>query len=455
MLLTFATATLLFPLAAPQEGGANDLKNAPPPLEIDGLTGIPIDISTLEATAVFDIKSKTASVVADLTFEMSADGMPVFDLRQDIVSGSINREALKPEQMATHDLGKTSGTIRILETELKAGTTHKLHLEYTLHKPQSPSAIEIGWGKGKLDWDFFFSDLNNGRYMEMWFPSNLLYDHFSFEFDLKVEGANQKHEIVTNATTKEIGKHHWQLSFPAHYTAFSHMLVVVPSDKVERSTSVAKMPDGQKITVDVCRLKDTETPIKEIHKQVADNMAKFTELTGPWPHGDLVTVFVWSGGRSMEYDGATTTSIWALGHELYHSWYGRGVKPASQNDGWFDEAWTVFAADGFRGSPEKLAEVGKKYTLCSDNPWNRTTPGTAYRPGAAAFHRVALAIGEEKLLDLMSQFFDEYHLKTATTKDIEDFLFDATQDPAVRQVFHRYVYGRDGSWTDAAHSKQD
>jgi aminopeptidase N len=145
----------------------------------------------------------------------------------------------------------------------------------------------------------------------------------------------------------------------------------------------------------------------------------------------------------------------ALGHELFHSWYGRGVKPRSQNDGWFDEAWTTFASDGFRGGEKKLSEEGKKYRLCTDNPWHRTTSGNSYRPGAAAFHRIALAIGEEKLIGLMAEFFEKYQLKTASTQEMEAYLFEATQNEAVKQIFHRYIYGRDGNWNDVVTSSND
>jgi len=44
----------------------------------------------------------------------------------------------------------------------------------------------------------------------------------------------------------------------------------------------------------------------------------------------------------MEYSGATTTSPGALAHETFHSWYARGITPASQADGWWHEAFTTF-----------------------------------------------------------------------------------------------------------------
>ena len=46
---------------------------------------------------------------------------------------------------------------------------------------------------------------------------------------------------------------------------------------------------------------------------------------------DRFVAFIIQGG--MEYDGGCTSSLGALRHEAYHSWWGRGVKPASQADG--------------------------------------------------------------------------------------------------------------------------
>jgi hypothetical protein len=47
----------------------------------------------------------------------------------------------------------------------------------------------------------------------------------------------------------------------------------------------------------------------------------------------------------MEYDGRTTTGQPALQHETYPSWWGRGLKPASQPDAWMDEGWTFYQVD--------------------------------------------------------------------------------------------------------------
>src|ERR1019366_8965479 len=40
---------------------------------------------------------------------------------------------------------------------------------------------------------------------------------------------------------------------------------------------------------------------------------------GPWAHGSSFVAVLWGAGRGMEYDGATTASVGALEHEVFHS----------------------------------------------------------------------------------------------------------------------------------------
>ena len=47
---------------------------------------------------------------------------------------------------------------------------------------------------------------------------------------------------------------------------------------------------------------------------------------GAYTH-DSMTVYI-AGRGGMEHCGATITSMSALGHEITHSWFARGVMPA-------------------------------------------------------------------------------------------------------------------------------
>lgn len=434
-----------------QELPGDDKEKAPPPLEIDGLVGMPIDIQSVSSRIVFDLEKKEARTVSTMVFEMTATGMPLFDLRQDIDKATFNGELVDVAKLAQHNPGRTSGPIRILEVEAEAGKTHTLELEYLLKTPQSPSAIDVGWGEKTLDWDFFFSDLNHGRYLEMWFPANLLYDRHPTDVEFEIQGTKTKHSIVTNGASEELGPLHWKIQFPAHFTSFSAMLVVIPTERIERRESSFKLPNGDNVTMDIVVRDDAGVTLKQVAKQTASDIQEFHKSMGPWPHGDRVTVFVWSGSRSMEYDGATTTAMGALRHELHHSWFGRGVKPQNQNAGWWDEAWTVYHSDGGADRVGRAAErEGDPVHLSHSNIWNRTTPGGSYGKGAVLFGRIAKLIGHDALVAHMSSFYIERALQVATTEDMIEHLVKESGEEEIRQLFHRYCYGKEGRYDDPA-----
>lgn len=416
---------------------------APAPIEIDGLLATPIDIHEVTATAAFDLEAAKATATAEMHFVMSATGMPVFDLRQDIAKAWLDGEELDPAQMAAHDFGQGASTMRILEKTLESQSEHVLRFEYPLRQPQSRQSDPIGWGDlNTLTWDFFFSDLNPGRYLEMWFPSNLVFDQFPFSLDLQLLNAGSKHLLLTNGAATEKGEHHWAIQFPKHYTPVSHMLTVVPAADVDSGQKVLKTADGQSITIEVTVRKDAGATVKQTIKATAAAIEEFTESTGPWVHGPRCVVYVWPGSRSMEYDGATTTAIDALEHELFHSWFARGVKPADQNTGWMDEAWDMVNTSRIPKSWTK-EELGSPVQLAIENPWNRTTPGLSYSSGAKFFAQLMGRVGVEDFRKLMADFYQKYALQVVSTQTLQDFLVQETGDEGIAAMFSRYVYGKD------------
>src|SRR5262245_2831864 len=85
---------------------------------------------------------------------------------------------------------------------------------------------------------------------------------------------------------------------------------------------------------------DGDTDLEMGGPEIQQYLVKNVTQIGPYSHGNRFTAYIWENQeRSMEYDGAVTSNVAALEHEVFHSWYARGIKPASQNDGWIDEAW--------------------------------------------------------------------------------------------------------------------
>ncbi len=444
MVLHTLLSALLAAVPAPQSGRDKEL--APPPLEVDGLIGIPIDIIDLQATLKLDVKVQTAFATATMVFEMTAEGYPLFDLRQrEVVKAWINGESIAPEKLAAHAVSKECGSMRILELSLPAGARHELKLEYKVGTPDSPQAQGVLWREKGVLWDSWYSDLNQGRYLESWFPANLIYDQHPFTLALILENAGEAHHLISNAKVKATGKHGWVLTFPPTFTAFSHLIVLVPESEVETAKDKAKLKSGASVEVEVFARKEAKVNAQEVAAQTAAIIMKFDESVGKWAHTSYCPVYIWTGGRSMEYDGGTTTALGALEHEMFHSWYGRGAKPASQNDGWWDEAWNMYVTGGSRRKPD-LTKEGAPVLLSSANPYNRITPGESYGDGAAFFARLAQAIGDETLRALMAEFYLAHAPNPATTAEMESLLRDKSgKSEEVRRLFERYVYGKEAA----------
>jgi hypothetical protein len=76
---------------------------APPAKTVDGLLAVPTDISSIQASFVFDGAAQTATADATITYEVGpAAGNPIFDLRQTITQAWLDGAVFPPTQLAYH-----------------------------------------------------------------------------------------------------------------------------------------------------------------------------------------------------------------------------------------------------------------------------------------------------------------------------------------------------------------
>ncbi|WP_394826396.1 hypothetical protein [Pendulispora albinea] len=426
----------------------DDLENAPPVVDVDGLRAVPIDIRRLDATVVLDAKTRTAAVEVTLQFRMGAtSGYPIFDLRQDIGEAFLNGTRLDPAKLGQHDFGGGAGaSLRVIEKRLPACSRNELTLVYALNKPSAANSKAIGWAadSSRVTWDFWLSDLYAGRYLEQWFPANLIYDKFAFDLDLKLENSELPHSVVTNGEALKVGDAHWLIAYPKRFTAISPMLVLTPNDAVSTYDTTLELASGRSLELALVKENGITADLPALAAQIKGWVDEFTASTGEYAHGDRLTVYVWNNSsRSMEYDGATTSNLRSLEHELFHSWYARGVKPAGQNDGWIDEAWTVYNTDGVVAFEVKaLDPQAPPVLLASANPWNRITAGASYGAGQKLFAGLAAEMGLDPLRRAMKRFYGRHALDVITTQELERFLYCTSRNEAVPAAFHRFVYGR-------------
>jgi hypothetical protein len=295
------------------------------------------------------------------------------------------------------------------------------------------------WSAGpRLAFNFGFTDLGPGRYLEAWIPANLIFDQFDAAIELVLLNTAIPHTVITNGSVTSLGSNHWSVSLPQRFTALSTLLEVRATDTLASATGTAALPTSGPVTIEAWKL--AANPV-DLNAQIA-NLASFLSANesavGKYVHGNRFVAFLNVGG--MEYEGGTTSGPGSLRHETFHSWFGRGAKPASQADGWWDEAWDVYNDFGGAGMlPFDFS--APPVELSPRNPWTRITPSAAYSSGERFFEGVASLVGVANLKSHMSVFFKEHTQRPATTTDLETLLVRRSGEPTIVDACHRFVYG--------------
>jgi hypothetical protein len=428
----------------------NPLVHAPPATIVDGLPAVAIDILALDALMSFDLAGQQAQVEVTMNFQLGPDaGMPIFDLRQSIAQAEFDGQPLDPALLAAHDFGKgLAAGFRILEQPLDPCSSHTLWLSYALATPDAPAAAGLDWSAEpeRVYFDTWMSDLNPGRYLESWLPANLPFDRHPLSLGITLIDAGQAHTLITNAASEELAEHDWQLEFPDSMTAMAPLIVVVPSEEIVLAAGVHAAANGQDIPYFVYRHQSVATPVTAFETDVRAYLDTFVLSTGEFVH-PAMTVYIGASLRSMEYDGALTTKPTDLEHEAFHSWWARGVRPATYADGWIDEAWDMYSTSaGFSFTIEPFDWIAAPIELHDPHPFARDTPDLSYTHGRRVFAGLAAILGVDELRVAMADLYvDIDPLGSLTTAALEQHLYCSGGESAeVRQAFWQFVYGQAG-----------
>ena len=426
---------------------ATNFDLAPPPVSFEGKTAVPVDISAIDAHLVFDGAASAASGDATLTFVVGPEaGRPMFDLRQTITAVWLDGAPIAVGQVLTRDLGGGPGAeLRVLDVLLAAGSSHTLRIAYTLGLPASPAGGSyppgLAWSAGpRLVFNVGFTDLAAARYLEAWVPANLIWDQYSVSVELQVTGTAIAHRVITNGAVTSLGTNHWRVTFPDRVTALSTLVEVRASDTLASSSTTVTLPvSGRLITIEAFKLASNATlSLATVLANLSSWLVENENHAGPYLHGDRFVAFLIQGG--MEYEGGCTSGPGSLRHEAFHSWWGRGAKPASQADGWWDEAWNVYHDNGGAGTqPFDFTE--SPVPLSPRNPYSRVTPSSAYSSGERFFEGVAALTSPAALTSWMAEFYRARLDRPVSTLDLESHLVARAGHPDLVDAFHRWIYG--------------
>ena len=422
---------------------------APPPTAVAGLVGVPMHIERVTGTIVFDGTTKTASATAVMEFTVGPnDGNPVFDLRQTIGSATLDGAPIAVSSLAHHSMGGGAGAdVRVISHWMTAGSSHVLELTYPVGTPQSNNAGPIGWSStsARLAFNIFLSDLNPARYLESWLPSNLLFDRFPVDLEIEIQGTTFDHVLLSNASTTFLGTNHWQLSFPDTFASCSPLVLIDAADRATVGSSTVLVA-GVPISIELMKkTADTGVDLAAQRTIIAGLLTDNHAAIGPYLHGNRFVALLSSAGiHSMEYSGGTTSSLSAVEHETFHSWWARGMTPATGDDGWIDEAWTSFNTPGAAPSAQPFDMTDPPIEIWTNNPWRRFTPGISYAQ-KRFFAGLASELGLSTLQSAMAGIYAGQRTTHLSTPELEAELIKYSSRLDLARFFDRFAYGHGGA----------
>ena len=406
----------------------NDLKHRPKAIKTTSGNAVFVDFTEANYEITYDLNQKLASAKADILFEAPEAGLPVFDSVQTPTAILLDGQAVSSSEMSTP---AEETTLRVIHQSVSTGT-HRMSITVPLTELVEFKAQGVKSA-------FWTSDLDERQYLERYLPANFEFDQVKMNFLIKFVGGKNKQSIYTNGLVTQVDANTFKVSYPDYYTASSIFFHTVYSGAVDELRFQLKSINGRDIPAVVYTAKSSMgSNSAELQKFKDGITAVFKELEGDYGaflHPSITVYAAGSGG--MEYCGATITEWRALGHELFHSYFARGVMPANGNAGWLDEAlasWrdkSYFSLDQLSGSSQ----------MSSHAYYTRTTDMDAYTFGRDF---MALLNGKFKAQGGLKPFLHQMVAEHAFAPlFVEDFVRDmgTFYNTSVVSDFKQYTFG--------------
>ena len=183
---------------------------------------------------------------------------------------------------------------------------------------------------------------------------------------------------------------------------------------------------------------------KKLQPKTAEAMEFFSKNIGKYPYEQYSVVHGGDGG--MEYAMSTlitggrklSSLVGVMSHEMAHSWFQHILATNEAKHEWMDEGFTSFIsnlcmnkimkrnkANPFENSYNgyrKLALSGMEQpqTTHADRYAHNSAYGTsAYSKGSIFLSQLGYIIGQEKLMETIRKYFDDFKFKHPTPNDIK------------------------------------
>jgi hypothetical protein len=405
---------------------------APPPFGYRDGTAVPVDFQEVTVSYSFDIAKRQAIAQAKVRFVAGQAGFPMLDLVSDPTALELDGEAVAPADFQLVADPQQATRLRVLRRRVDAGSEHELEIRYPV-----PSDL-ITFGSGSVRVGFFMNDLADGgrEFFEQYGPASFEFDQVKYHFDVEVTGTSKAHRIFTNGTQLPTGANKWTVDFPDYFTTSSIYFHLFEEGRFQHQTYTF---DGAARDFSVTVYAESASSVGSGVTSSRRVLAELEQTYGPFAH-DHVVAYITPSGGGMEHCGATMTSLSALGHELTHSWFARGVMPANGNAGWIDEAIASWRDNGYpraSGAPNR-----SPVNLGAFSAYRRDTTRDAYTLGAKLISEFDFMFAAQGgMRSVLRGFFDARKRTAVTVEDFKSHLEESTgQD--LTPIFRRYVFGR-------------
>ncbi len=392
-----------------------NLHQAPPDFIHQGKKAIFVDFQNAEYNIVFNKKKKSVKIVSTIEFEAQSTGYPIFDLKTEPSSVSIN--GLEAGNTLITDPDGLSN-FRIANSIVTPGT-YRLRIEHKLNKKA------VKFGRKGVNSAFLIKDLTARKFLEQYLPTNFEYDQYKMVFNVRVKGTKKHHNVFANGNVEELSPNNIRVTYPDYYGSSSVFFHLVPKSRFWRMKRYHKSIDGREIPVLV--YSNFTWRNKNLMKRALEVLKELEDDYGPWPH-DQVLIYGTGLRGGMEYCGATATSLISLGHELQHGYFAKGLIPADGNSGWMDEA---IASWRDKGHLRLEKPVEPRTNLGAHSVYKRNTDDRSYKVGRSFIgyldYRVHSLDGKG-MKPFLKWYFERKKYQTVTTQNFIDLLNEYTGD---------------------------
>lgn len=414
----------------------NDLSHRPKSFSTSDGKAVFVDFQTADYAINYNAEKKSSSVVATIKFNAPESGLPIFDSVEAPTSIILDGESVTATETKTPS---RETTVQVINKSVSSGS-HEMIITV-------PLKTLVEFTSEGIKSAFWTSDLSERNFLERYMPANLEYDQVKMTFNITFEGVKSRQKIYTNGVVKESkrnGKSMVKITYPEYFNASSIFFHTVPEGSVDETRFTLKSVDGRTIPVVIYKGQSmwgggtTLSTLKDMTTEI------FHELEGDygaWPHPSLVIYNAGMGG--MEYHGATMTSTSALGHELFHSYFARGVMPANGNSGWIDEALASWRDEGY----QTLSVLTGSSMMSAHPYYTRTTDRAAYSFGERFMRLMDGKLASKGgLKPFMRYMIDK---KVFSPIFVEEFIKEMEKfyGVSVEADFRRYTFGKSNNFS--------